>query len=479
MPVYEHGDFRREAPDVPPELAPLVPLLTSYHTQYGCGCSECNLYFSFSEAQRAQVQAILAQQRAAQRELDLHIDRLNRCGRCGSRIQAGSHRYLVDTAEGTFDMCYYCRSNLYTCEQCDQRTTRPFALHQGVYWCQGCTVDADLASCWCGALYDLADSNGCPQPRGQIHSYSYRPLPVFYKVGDGTDQRITTKGGQTRDLTPYMGFELEVSFAYSNAGREAAAGTVTDIIGNLAYLKEDGSISDGFELVTHPMTLEYAIHRFPWHVLGAMDSAGGEVHDGLGLHIHVSKAAFESPSHEYRWLLFWHRNYRVMSRLARRDNDEWAAWTPDARQEAKRIAKKESDGRSLGRYQAINTSNEHTHEIRIFQASLVPDEIIADLALVSGTVEYCRELDSTGVLKASGWEFATFAAWAAKRPVYAALTADIARHFPRGFRSVPSSPGRAPARASRRQPDPRVASYDFEAFMTSIPRLNTLQEESY
>jgi hypothetical protein len=301
-------------------------------------------------------------------------------------------------------------------------------------------------------MYDPDEDDGCSRPRGLINNYSYRPVPVFHNLGDGTDVRMSTKGGQARDLTPYMGFELEVSFSYSAVGRESAAGTVTDIIGNIAYLKEDGSISDGFELVTHPMTLEYAIHRFPWHVLGAMDQAGGEVHDNLGLHIHVSKAAFDSPSHEYRWLLFWHRNVRVMRRLARRDNEEWARWTPDARAEAKRIAKKESDGRHLGRYQAINTTNEATHEVRIFQSSLDPEEIIADLALVSGTVEYCRELDANGVLKASGWEFATFADWAAKRPVYASLTAEISRHFPRGLSSFRSSPGRAPARRPRSMP---------------------------
>lgn len=37
------------------------------------------------------------------------------------------------------------------------------------------------------------------------------------------------------------------------------------------YCKHDGSLDDGFEMVTHPMTLEYHMQKMPWK--GVLHSA--------------------------------------------------------------------------------------------------------------------------------------------------------------------------------------------------------------
>ena len=33
------------------------------------------------------------------------------------------------------------------------------------------------------------------------------------------------------------------------------------------YIKHDGSLDDGFECVTHPMTLDYHINQMPWRAI--------------------------------------------------------------------------------------------------------------------------------------------------------------------------------------------------------------------
>lgn len=33
---------------------------------------------------------------------------------------------------------------------------------------------------------------------------------------------------------------------------------------SFAYCKHDGSLDDGFEIVTHPMSLEYQLHEMSW-----------------------------------------------------------------------------------------------------------------------------------------------------------------------------------------------------------------------
>ncbi len=61
------------------------------------------------------------------------------------------------------------------------------------------------------------------------------------------------------------------------------------------YCKHDGSLEDGFEIVTHPMSLEYHEKHMPWAaVLQEAVSMGYRSHQAgtCGLHIHVSRSAF-------------------------------------------------------------------------------------------------------------------------------------------------------------------------------------------
>ena len=61
------------------------------------------------------------------------------------------------------------------------------------------------------------------------------------------------------------------------------------------YCKHDGSLDDGFEIVTHPMSLEYHINEMPWcEVLGKAQQLGYRSHQAntCGLHVHVSRKAF-------------------------------------------------------------------------------------------------------------------------------------------------------------------------------------------
>ena len=78
------------------------------------------------------------------------------------------------------------------------------------------------------------------QKMGGIHDYSYKPDPIFYGDGDR-----------------FLGVELEI-----DGGGEIGwkAEDILDIANwkdEHMYCKHDGSLDDGLELVTHPMTLGY------------------------------------------------------------------------------------------------------------------------------------------------------------------------------------------------------------------------------
>ena len=85
--------------------------------------------------------------------------------------------------------------------------------------------------------------------REPIHHYHYVPEFHFFGSGKryfGVELEID-KGGEDKDNAKEI---LDVGNAESEYDR--------------IYCKHDGSLVDGFEIVTHPMTLEYHESQMPW-----------------------------------------------------------------------------------------------------------------------------------------------------------------------------------------------------------------------
>lgn len=74
----------------------------------------------------------------------------------------------------------------------------------------------------------------------KIQDYYYKPEPIFY--GEGCR---------------FFGVELEIDYGGES---DSSARAILDVAnGNgleYLYCKHDGSLDDGFELVSHPMTLD-------------------------------------------------------------------------------------------------------------------------------------------------------------------------------------------------------------------------------
>lgn len=266
--------------------------------------------------------------------------------------------------------------------------------------CNGCELNCD---CECeehrSDYYsddDSDDSNGV-----DIHDYSYHPDPVFH-------------GKHPHGL--YLGLELELA---TRDGRFETAREARKLLGGHAYIKADGSISYGWELVTHPMTYEYARNKFPWRAIDELKAMGCRADDTTGMHVHASKRAFSGPDHDYRWLMFWYRNARSMGKLARRNPSRWGAFNDEDRKSAVDIAKKA--GTNNSRYSAINAQPSATYEVRIFASTVQRGQILAALALVDSTIEYTRQLRATDIIRRKGWEFDTFISWLADKPQYEPL----------------------------------------------------------
>jgi hypothetical protein len=210
-----------------------------------------------------------------------------------------------------------------------------------------------------------------------------------------------------------MGFELEVETR--NSSRFEMAKMAQDILGEHAYMKSDASLNDGFEIVTHPHTLEYYQEQFEWSVLTKLRRKGMLSWNTTtcGLHVHVSREAFggtvnykstpqdimRMQAHQLRFMKLIYDNERQVSRIAGRAESSYASFSDKGR-----LVPKVKQGHSMhGHCAAVNTENYATIEIRVFKGSLRKERVLSALEFVTASVEYTRDLKITGKNNALSW----------------------------------------------------------------------------
>jgi hypothetical protein len=186
----------------------------------------------------------------------------------------------------------------------------------------------------------------------------------------------------------------------------------------LAYLKHDGSLSCGYEIVTHPMSHDYyknqagdlwetLEHLRTYYKVKSWDTST------CGLHIHISRTGFNGGGHMHRFLNLIYSNQDFYQRLAGREESRWATFDDIMSQEIVRdehgnrmtddegftlfqskrsIASKLNNSSGTERYSAVNTRNRETLEIRIFKGTVNTNTIKSHLDLAHASVEYTRSL---------------------------------------------------------------------------------------
>lgn len=319
------------------------------------------------------------------------IDGETYCDRCATDY------YEENGGEENFIFCNSCEetvhvhnSSYYDGEQyCDS------CIDSHVYTCNDCGLDQ-----WDGNEHDCSDDE---DDESLIHNYSYRPTPFFFGKGQY-----------------HFGFELEVE-AMGN-GRYDGATLVQSTLGGHAYLKDDGSLNDGFEIVTHPHTLENYHKEFDWGVLDRLKNRGYRSWNTrtCGLHVHVSRTAFgkgEDPwkfgidptlrsqlilqkqAHELRFMKLVYDNQRQVERIAGRSENRYATF-----EDKGHLVRKLKNGyQSNGRYSAINTENDDTIEVRVFKGSLRKERVLSAVEFVHASVEYTRDIKVTSKNHALSW----------------------------------------------------------------------------
>ena len=352
-------------------------------------------------------------------EIDEELPEIPKCIACGFEIDnpddVGHTMYDEVVCDDCRWMCEKCESTFSTLS--DRNTVDGFQI-----WCQGCTDNSahycDICeSMFTGYTYGTDDSdhtfcescythetayceecdntyyNGCntdhegEEDSRLIHDYSYRPDPKFYRHPDEEPHRL------------YFGIEIETEVrGQSYADRKVAAEYAVKLEGQgLAYLKSDGSLECGFEIVTHPMTHQYyANAESLWEVIRTLKSEYGMMSWGTrtcGLHVHISRAGFNGGSHQHRFLQLVYNNKKLYELLAGRSASHWAKFDdnfdPSTGQKS---LKHKFDRGGSDRYSAVNTNNRNTLEMRIFRGSLNPRFIKSAIDLAHASVEFTRTM---------------------------------------------------------------------------------------
>ena len=296
------------------------------------------------------------------------------CDRCGATIwndDSYGDEYTT--------LCHHCYENHYTrCSCCDSLLHEDDAYHlDGYDYCSEC-------------YHDEVDKDR------SIHDYGYKPEPIFY--GDGSR---------------YFGIELEIDGAGKDSDNADDLLKIANADDDHIYIKGDGSLDDGMEIVTHPMSLEYHKNYCWEELMKKAISMGYRSHQTstCGLHIHVNRDCFgESREGQdeviSRILYFVEHHWNEMLKFSRRSEYSMNRWAAryGFEKTGREILDKAKKGNN-GRYAAVNLMNYSTIEFRLFRGTLKYNTLIAALELVNEICDLAIHLSDEGIAKMSWSEF--------------------------------------------------------------------------
>jgi len=218
----------------------------------------------------------------------------------------------------------------------------------------------------------------CLDASYKIHNYSTR-----------VEGMLKFKATKVKPNTIYLGCELE----YETINREKAQLGVGKLLKGHALMKSDGSIRNGFEIVTCPATLDIHLQVFK----SFFDNLPPDlkIEKNVGMHVHISrKPLSELTLGKMTEFLNRDENKDFIHHIAGRINNNYA------RMEKNRtvtFAWRHKNGSD--RYNALNLTNQNTVEVRLFATPMDYKTFAMRLQFCQALVDYCQPGQSSASLK--------------------------------------------------------------------------------
>ena len=302
-------------------------------------------------------------------------------------LQVASDRHLIilvkcgiDLKEIIAPVCTDCGTRFLRSRNCSENDAFPVCpdcYNRNYTHCTRCGALIHTNACYYPYDNDDPYCQSCCREIDScaIHEYGYKPEAIFYGQGDR-----------------FFGVELEIDGGGEYTDNAESILSIANREQNLIYCKHDGSLDDGFEIVTHPMSLDFQLHKMPWQaVLQRAIAMGYLSHQAgtCGLHVHVSRDAFGDTGDAQdkaiaRVLFFVERHWNELLRFSRRSQHQMDRW-------AARYGYRDHPDEMLehikkgygNRYTCVNLTNENTVEFRMFRGTLKWNTLIATLQMVN------------------------------------------------------------------------------------------------
>lgn len=324
---------------------------------------------------------------------------------------------MLEVVQGQ-QMCAVCCIQCERCEQFAPRYERGnvYVTRRGMVaqWCCNCTDDHAWACDDCGDQYSDNVSGGdhygltlcvsCYNLRIEREQEEAATVIGGYHNSERRAQTICLSSEWTRRHGHrYLGVELEVERADdSNETSNAIAAALLDAANvsnaRLLWAEHDGSLSDGFELITQPMGLD--AQRELWaRVLSSRAVRELRSHDTTtcGLHVHVSRTGL-TRLQIAKVVVFLNdpRNENFVRAIARRYGNSYC--------KIKRV-RMGSAPLSYDRYEMLNLTSLRTIEFRLFRGTLRTTTVLACVEFAHALLEWARVASCEAIT----WQ--AFVAW--------------------------------------------------------------------
>ena len=338
------------------------------------------------------------------------------CAECGDLVPSFRLNVVNEDCYDEIIVCNHCLNtsdSLFTCDCCGNTYTDNHLAHGDGFSaiCEGC-IDNYSHCAACGDLVHEDNLYYCDEDeeyycescyhearrrqRRGINSYGFKPLPIFGTTDshDGTDRYTGT------ELT--FGVELECD---KGSNPSVTAYEITDLTDRV-YCKHDGSLDNGYEVVTHPGTLAWHMNVFPWaDIIRISRDHNFTSHDArtCGLHIHIGREQLGTDDAMRRrtianMILLTSVMWPEVCQFSRRNGDmHWCHMNEgifalrlgmDEQRAANTVCDKSY---WQDRYVAVNVQNSNTIELRFNRGTLKLSTIYACLQLASNLTLFAKE----------------------------------------------------------------------------------------
>lgn len=290
------------------------------------------------------------------------------CERCGE-ICYRDDLVSVCVGRGWEDWCQdCCDDSAFVCECCGDTTSNDYHNYvDNDEICDGClNNNSDYAACErCGETHhvdnmEYSDRFGgyvcddCRDKATVIHNYHGGPRPLLWLSDNPADR-------YNRKYKLFVGVELEIDKGGENDDNaeaivEAGGHTPNQDI----TCESDGSLDDGFELISTTATVDYHIRRYNWDdMMQEAIEHGYTSHDAgtCGLHVHMDREYFtdmQQAAPETILTVIVANNDEWMKRFSRRTHFGYCQFLPERYKfRAEDFKAKDKYGNTLNRSDAL------------------------------------------------------------------------------------------------------------------------------